>query len=133
MEQVIPFLANIGHDMVIIGGVIFKHVVDNAPYLVGFFMPPLVDVLNRDIKDETERFIVSTLLCAIAAFIIQYPSLRLGSVEGFAGTIALLFTESQTIFKLYFKQSALRGQLLTKIYPDMTKKEIKAETTEAKS
>lgn len=85
--------------------------VNNAPALVGLILPVFVDVLNRDVHDETERFWVTVLLCVMAAGLLHWRELVDSSPEKFALWIGLIFTESQVMYRLYFKDSWLRSKI----------------------
>lgn len=89
-------------------------IVMHATELVGFILPPIVDILNRDVPDEKERFIVSVLVCMFAAILVKWNSLLTGSPAEVAMSASLIFVQSQVIFKLYFKDSFLRAKLKEK-------------------
>lgn len=86
-------------------------IIMHANQLIGLILPPFVDVLNRDVPNEQERFIVALLLCIGLAVLTQWNSLIGGSPMAIATTASLIFFESQIIFKLYFKNSFLRKKL----------------------
>ncbi|MDE1866747.1 MAG: hypothetical protein KGI08_03425 [Thaumarchaeota archaeon] len=88
-------------------------VITNAQYLVGFILPPLVEYLNKDIPNDNVRFLVSCVVCFIAAVAIDWNQIGGGNIDQqhLIFLSMLLFTESQTIFKLYFQSSWLRGKL----------------------
>lgn len=85
--------------------------IENAPYLVGFIMPPFVEFLNKDVRKEHERYIVAMLSCFIVAIFIHWNDIANGRPEHFVFYAGLIFTESNTIFKLYFADSWIRGKM----------------------
>lgn len=90
-------------------------VISNAPNLVGVVLPVLIDVLNKNLapdKDK-ERFFVSAGVCLVVAVILKWNSLTYGSSEALLASFTLIFTESQIVYKLYFKDSFLRDKLQT--------------------
>lgn len=89
----------------------FTFVVNNAPYLAGIVLPPLVEVLNRDVQNDQERYIVAVLVCLIAAVALHFKELLSGSPNMVAASFFIIFTESQTVFRLYFKTSLLRTSI----------------------
>lgn len=88
-----------------------------APYLIGLILPPVVELLNKDIPNDNMRFIVSCALCVLAAILIDWKPLQAGSIDPqrFSFLALLIFGESQTIFKLYFQSSWLRQKIQTSI------------------
>lgn len=82
---------------------------------LGLVLPPVIDVLNREVINEDERFIVACLTCLIIALIIDWPQIANGNASNLPATAALLFTEAQSVFKLYWSKSFLRDQLQTKV------------------
>lgn len=92
-----------------------NYIIDNAPALVGFILPPFVDIVNKDVKNETERFYVSVFLCVVAAILLHWKELAYGNEEQFFMWIGIIFSESQTTYNLYFKHSNLRGILQSKL------------------
>jgi len=89
--------------------------IENAPFLVGVVMPPIVELLNRDVKSETERYIVSVLLCFLAAILLHWREVEVGSPETVLAYATLIFMESQTVYRLYFKKSRIRGLMHEKL------------------
>lgn len=96
-----------------------------APNLIGFILPPIVDVLNKDIPpDKTlnlkvlrwefkfnERFIATLAICLATATMVKFNSLQTGSYDEILKSFGIIFTESQMVFKLYFSNSNLRTQI----------------------
>lgn len=84
--------------------------------LIGFILPPFVDLINRNIPEDqtSKKFLVSVGVCLIVAVAIKWNSLTAGSVDEALGSFALIFTESQAVYKLYFKDSYLRSKLFGK-------------------
>lgn len=82
-----------------------------APAVVGFGMPFLVEVINRDIKNSNIKFGVTVLLCVVVAALLHIPQLVTGSIEGLLSSITLIFAESQVVWKLYFEASTLRASM----------------------
>lgn len=90
----------------------FGHaIVQNAPYLVGFVMPPFVEIVNKDVKTEEERYIVAVLVCGFAAVVLHWHQIAYGSPEQVVAYAGIIFLESNTLFKLYFANSWFRGKI----------------------
>lgn len=89
--------------------------VENAPHLVGFILPPFVEILNRDVKKENERFLVAVVVCLLTAIFLHWKEVAYGTPEQVVMYTALIFTESQAVFQLYFAKSWFRGTIQEKI------------------
>ena len=90
-------------------------IIANAPNLVGFLIPPVVEVLNKDVHGANERFLVTVFTCLLAATILHWGELLYGSPEQLLTSAGIIFTESQVVFKLYFQNSWVRWKIQTKI------------------
>lgn len=93
------------------GLLFFGAIVDHAPVLVGVIMPPIVEVLAKDIKNESERLIFTFILCFLVAGILQWKTLSGTTPEEVFLWMGLVFMESQAVFKLYFKDSNTRNKI----------------------
>lgn len=87
----------------------------NAPYLVGFIMPPFVEVLNKDVKKSNERFLVALIACFTVSILLHWNAIAYGTPEQLFTYAGIIFTECMVIFKLYFSDSWLRGTIQDKI------------------
>lgn len=90
-------------------------VITNAPNLIGFILPPFVEYLNKDVPNENARFVISLVACLLAALAVNWQKIAAGTMtqEQLVLLIGIIFTESQTIFKLYFQESWLRQKMQT--------------------
>lgn len=91
--------------------------VANASKLSGFLLPPVVELLNKDIPNENVRFMIALVVCVLDALLINWNQLSTGSLTQaqFLFDMNLVFIESQTIFKLYFQGSWLRQKIQTTV------------------
>lgn len=99
---------------------IVNSVVVNAPYLVGFVLPPIVEVLNRDVKKEKERYVVSLIVCFLVAILLHWKEIAYGTPEQVLAFTGLIFMESNTIYKLYFAKSWLKDAIQKKTMVEET-------------
>lgn len=83
----------------------------HSPELVGFILPPIVEILNKDIDDQRERFIVSCLVCFLVASLLDWKYIAAGTPEALIGTFTIIFAESQLVFKTYFANSTIRYKI----------------------
>lgn len=86
---------------------VFTVLLTHGPELVGFFLPPLVKIINRDVKTSRERYIVTLIVCFIVAGVLKFNEIMAGDPELFLGSMALIFLESQTVYRLYFKPEVI--------------------------
>ena len=54
-------------------------IVNNAPNLVGFILPSVVEAINKDVPSGSERRIVSLLVCLFAAVLLHWNSIAYGT------------------------------------------------------
>lgn len=80
-----------------------------APNLVGFVLPPAIQLLNKDVPDGRERFILTLIICILTGGVLHFSQLVFGNPDQALGSIALLFSESQVIYRLYFKDKWEQG------------------------
>ena len=99
-------------------------IVSNAPQLVGLVMPPLVEVLNKDVQGKTERVLVTIAVCFIAAVLLRWNDLVYGSPKEVFALAGLIFGESQAVFKLYFENSWLRWKIQTSFSTEEKQEEL---------
>ena len=88
-----------------------------APELIGVLLPPVIEILNRDIPQEKqkERFLATLAICFVVALLLKWNSLVLGNVEQLLVSFGLIFTESQAVYRLYFKDSYFRAKLKARL------------------
>lgn len=89
--------------------------IDNAPALVGFLLPPLIEILNKQVYNRGERFFVAMLTCALTAVLLHWREIELGNPAMVSANFLLIATESQLLYKTYFGDSWLRGYIQTRI------------------
>lgn len=106
-------------------------VVTNAPYLVGFALPPFIEILNKDIKEESKRYAVALIICILVSVLLHWKDIEDGSPEKIVVFTGLIFMECQTIFKLYFAKSWMRGTIQEKIGTSPQRESINPEAKEA--
>lgn len=70
--------------------------------IVGFLLPYVIRILNKDIQDDNERLVITYLVCFVAAMIIDYKSLSSGDLLSLIKWFAIVNAEAQASFKLYF-------------------------------
>lgn len=90
-------------------------IVSNAPLLVGFILPPIVEALNKDVPSEKERRYIAILISFIVAVILHWREIEVGTPEMAVAYFILIFGEQQALFKFYFQDSRLRSFIQSKV------------------
>lgn len=85
--------------------------------LIGIILPPIIEVVNKDVKSDEERFLVACVVCFVAACVIHYPDITSGNATGLFQGFVLILGESITVFNLYWRNSFLRDKLQSKLNP----------------
>lgn len=95
--------------------------------LVGIVLPPLIDVVSKRIPSESMRFVVACAMCLVVGGAVAYlkGDLTAGNQIGTVSTITIVFTESEVIFNLYWKNSFLRSKLVSQgTTPPLEQREV---------
>ena len=79
--------------------------------LIGFILPPLIDLINKKISNSKTRFVVSFLTCVGVGVGMNYGKLNVNSLGEVLGAIGVVFASAQVAYKLYWEKSSLRKRL----------------------
>lgn len=79
--------------------------------LIGFILPPIIDLINKRVPKSNLRYIISLLVCLIIAAVLNVKELQFGNSESFLVSFGLIFGEAQTVYKLYWSESKARTNL----------------------
>lgn len=71
--------------------------------VVGFLLPYVIRVVNKDIVNDDERAIASYFVCFLATMLIDWKSFVNGDIAHIALWFSVVSTEAQAAFKLYYK------------------------------
>lgn len=88
------------------------YALQQLPNWVGFFLPFMVQVLNIEVHKESERYIISVLVCIFIASVIHWHDIAYGDPKTMFSTVGILFVESNTFYTLYFSRSGIRAGLI---------------------
>jgi len=72
-------------------------------YMVGFLLPYIIRIVNKDIVNDDERLIMTYLICFIASMLLDFKSFESGDIVNLGMWFLLVSQEAQSSFKLYFK------------------------------
>lgn len=82
--------------------------VQTIDFLVGAVMPPIVDLVNKRLTNPKIKYLVSVIICVIVGFLVSllsgeftWDNVLVAAVTAIAG--------AQTSYKLYWRDSSLRG------------------------
>lgn len=92
----------------------------NAPYLIGFILPPFVQFLNKDVPEHgRSKFIVTGLVCIGIAIVYNWRAIfqetDWASIEATLATFSLILAQSEVAYRLYFKNSALQQRMVVRL------------------
>lgn len=108
MEQVTPLLTLYGPD------------------LVGVLLPPVIEIVNKNLPEDasTKKFLSAMAICFMAALLLKWNSLMAGSLDQLLASFGLIFTESQVVYRLYFKDSFIKVKINEKFVPTPQKEPL---------
>lgn len=89
-------------------------------YLIGFLLPPLVEIINKDIQSGTERYIIAIIVSLLLAAGVDWQAIMASHLSNFLQVFCIYASESNFIFNLYWKNSLVRVKLKTKLAGDST-------------
>jgi hypothetical protein len=96
-------------------GLVWQQFVIYAPFMVGIILPPFIEVLNKDITNKNEQIIVTLLTCMFVATVLHWSELTEWSLLSFFGNLGIIVGESQVVYSMYFKSSALKSAINDKL------------------
>lgn len=93
-----------------------------APNAIGFILPPIVEILNKDIPVDKkltfklwkfsvaikERYLATLAICFCTAVLLKLNDLQVSTLDDIFASFGIIFTESQFVYTTYFKDSNLR-------------------------
>lgn len=79
--------------------------ISNAPLLVGFILPPLVEVINKGVVNTRFKFVMTITICLVAGLLLHLEELSVNTIDDVLIVASVIFAESQMVYKLYFKNS----------------------------
>lgn len=88
--------------------------------LLGLLLPPFIDVLNKDVHDDTERYLIALIVSIVLACIIDWQAIKDTNLQSLLSTIAIISAESQLVFKLVWQRSKPQARLQQMLGGDAT-------------
>lgn len=82
--------------------------------LIGFLLPPLIDLVNKKVSDKRLNFIVSLLMCVCVGVGVNVGNLNIDSLGDVLGSVSMVFASAQVAYALYWKKSELRKKTTRK-------------------
>lgn len=76
--------------------------------LIGFILPPLIDLINKKVLDSRARFVVSFVTCVGVGIGMNVENLNVDSLGDVLGSIAVVFSSAQVAYKLFWEKSEIR-------------------------
>lgn len=79
--------------------------------LVGFLLPPLIDLINNKISSSYARFWLSVLVCSVVGTFIEWVMVGLMTFEGVSTQILLTFGMAQLTYGALWNGSSADSEL----------------------
>ena len=78
--------------------------------LIGFLLPPLIDLINRKVSDSDARFWISVLVCSLFGIALEVATMGLvfTSVDPYVESILAMFGLAQLSYKALYEGSNLQ-------------------------
>lgn len=80
--------------------------------LIGFIMPPIIDLINTRVANQRLRYIISLLISLLLGVLFTWDQLNWQDVLQSA---TIVFAASQTTYNLFWKDSQQRTALKARI------------------
>jgi hypothetical protein len=78
--------------------------------LIGFILPPIIDMINVNITSSKMKYWVSMLVCVIIGVISNLD--KIGNTSELLSNIAVIFTTAQITYHTYWEKSQVRNKLI---------------------
>lgn len=75
--------------------------------IIGIVLPFVVDFVNKNVKTSRTRYLIALLVSILAGGVQTYFNHQWDAKDVF-GSIGVIFTLSQTVYKTYWETSKLR-------------------------
>lgn len=83
--------------------------------LVGFILPPVIDLINFRVSNTQARFWIAFALCLAISVVLNFNKLTAGDIPSLLGSAGIVFSEAQIVYKTYWADSSLRTGLQSKV------------------
>lgn len=85
----------------------------NLSLLVGFILPPFIDLINLKITNNLVKFWVAMGVCFLIGLVTNLDKLK--DLESLLGNLGIIFAESQVVYRTYWEKSSARQALEKRI------------------
>lgn len=82
--------------------------------LIGLILPPFIDLINKKITDAKIKYLVALGVSILAGLLVNLDKLNVNDIPALLGSIALIATEAQAAYKLYWEKSPIREVVIGK-------------------
>ncbi len=82
--------------------------------LLGFLLPPFIDIINRRIKSSDLRLIVSVVFCSVVGLVVHGWGHQWDyrDQDAVARSVLAIFGAAQFTFKAFYDESELRNKFI---------------------
>jgi hypothetical protein len=82
--------------------------------LIGFILPPVIELINHKVENPTFRFALAIVVSIVVAVVINYQKLAISTPDQLLASAALLFSEAQIAYRLYWHADSPVRQMIGK-------------------
>lgn len=79
--------------------------------LVGAVLPFLMEFIIKYVKDTRGKFLVSLFIPLLIGGVLNANNLSVANIDEILKSGAIIFSSAQTVYKLYFRDSALQRSI----------------------
>ena len=77
-----------------------------AQNLIGFILPPVVDLVNKFFSNSTVRLFVSMAICVVVGVAVRLGKIH--TLEDLVANSAIIWAEAQITYQIYWKNAGSR-------------------------
>ena len=85
----------------------------NLGVLIGFILPPFIDLVNAKVSNSTVKFWISLGVCFVIGLLTNLD--KIGNPEELLGNLGIIFAQSQIIYHTYWEKSKARQSLQNRL------------------
>lgn len=79
--------------------------------VVGQFLPPVIDLLNKHVDSSKTRFFISVLVCLLAGVFLNLDKIQFENLGQIFQSFGVIFSSAQVAYKMYYESSTVQAKL----------------------
>lgn len=85
----------------------------NLSVLIGFILPPFIDLLNAKVTNSKLKFWIALGVCFLVSVLMNLD--KLTNLEELLGSLGIIFAQSQIVYHTYWEKSEARQSLQNRL------------------